>query len=141
MCSRLKVYFLSLGDRYCHFSGVISPKPHATPFTPSTVIWLASCTKLLTVVAVLHCVERGLFTLDDNVSNFLPELEDPVILHGFNDGGEPILSRSKRKMTIGHLVTHTSGMGYESQSEKLARYTSLKGEAKKGLTGNVVRLQ
>lgn len=92
------------------------------------------------MIAVLHCVERGLFCLDDNASDFLPEWEEPMILHGFDDIGEPITTTSENKITIRHLVTHTSGLGYETLSEKLARYTKLKGEANKGSTGNIVSL-
>lgn len=126
------------GKRHSHFSGDISPEPSASSFTPSTVVWLASCTKLVTMVAVLHCIERGLFCLDDYASDFLTEWKEPMILHGFDETGQPIMSKAENKISIYHLVTHTSGMGYESLSEELARYTNLKGESKKGTTGDIV---
>ncbi|KAF7446564.1 AmpC Beta-lactamase class C [Pyrenophora tritici-repentis] len=48
------------------------------------------------------------------------------------------MSKAENKISIYHLVTHTSGMGYESLSEELARYTNLKGESKKGTTGDIL---
>lgn len=41
---------------------------------PDTIIALASCTKLLTAIAVLQCVEDGLFTLDEDLTRLLPDL-------------------------------------------------------------------
>jgi CubicO group peptidase (beta-lactamase class C family) len=32
---------------------------------PDSTFWLASCTKLMTAIAALQCVEREQFTLDD----------------------------------------------------------------------------
>jgi CubicO group peptidase (beta-lactamase class C family) len=36
------------------------------PFTPdTTILWLASCTKLITAIAVMQLVEQGKLELDD----------------------------------------------------------------------------
>jgi CubicO group peptidase (beta-lactamase class C family) len=60
---------------------------------------MASCTKLMTTIAALQCVERGQIALDDAVSSVLPELKDPEILTGFKEGGEE-LSYEKAKTDI-----------------------------------------
>lgn len=65
-----------------------------------TTLWIASCTKLMTTIAVMQCVERGLITLDEDISRVLPEWKDPEILVGFNDAGEPILKKAKNKLTL-----------------------------------------
>ncbi len=41
---------------------------------------LASCTKLLTSIAALQCVERGLLQLDEDVVRVLPEFKDIEII-------------------------------------------------------------
>lgn len=32
--------------------------------SPDSTYWIASCTKLMTTIAPLQCIERGLFSLD-----------------------------------------------------------------------------
>jgi CubicO group peptidase (beta-lactamase class C family) len=55
--------------------------------TDSTFI-MASCTKLMTSIAALQCVERGQIGLDDDVSHILTELKGVKILTGFKEGTE-----------------------------------------------------
>lgn len=52
---------------------------------------LASQTKLLTAVAALQVVERGLIALDDDVAELLPELAGQKVLTGFDEDDKPIL--------------------------------------------------
>lgn len=77
------------------------------PVTTKTIFWLASCTKLVTVVAALQCVERGLFALDDpdDVHRLLPEWRDPKILSGWTDDDKPILIPAKENITLRSLLT------------------------------------
>jgi CubicO group peptidase (beta-lactamase class C family) len=64
-----------------------------TPMTPETVLRIASVTKQFTAVAVLMLEEEGRLALTDDVTKHLP--------------GYPA---SGRKVTIEHLLTHTSGI-------------------------------
>ncbi|KLJ08706.1 beta-lactamase [Blastomyces silverae] len=94
------------------------------PFTVDTPIWFASCTKLVTSIAVLQCVEKGLIDLDENVGRILPELADPDVLHGFDEGtGEPVIKKAEKKITYRHLLSHTSGLGYDSWHPPLVKWT------------------
>lgn len=64
-------------------------------------MWLASCTKLLTTVAAMQCVERGQLSLDKDVTDILPELKGIKIFKGFEEGSkEPILVDSKVPITL-----------------------------------------
>jgi methyl acetate hydrolase len=83
------------------------------PMTPDTRFQIASMTKAVTSVAALQCVERGLLTLDEPVSRWLPELADPQVVTGFDDTGAPILRPAASAITLRHLLTHTSGLGYD----------------------------
>lgn len=55
-----------------------------------SVLWIASVTKLMTSVAAMQCVERGLITLDQSLEHVLPELKKALVLEGFDDLGDPI---------------------------------------------------
>jgi len=61
---------------------------------------LASCTKLITSISALQCVERGLITLDEDVSPFLTELNDVQILTGYGEDGTAILKPATTKITL-----------------------------------------
>ena len=63
------------------------------PITSSTVFPLASITKAFTAMSVLLAAERGLLSLDDEVSKYIPEWSD-----------------REHHVTIRHLLTHTSGL-------------------------------
>lgn len=74
------------------------PKP---AITEDAVMFVASLTKLVTSIAVLQCVERGLIKLDDDVAGYLPELAALEILTGFDpETNEPILKKRERTITL-----------------------------------------
>lgn len=69
------------------------------PLELDAVLWLGSCTKILTAVAALQCVERGHFTLEEDVTRLLPELKDIEVQIPAKDGAGPA-TRVKAKNTI-----------------------------------------
>ncbi|KAH6971412.1 beta-lactamase [Ilyonectria sp. MPI-CAGE-AT-0026] len=86
---------------------------------------IASCTKLVTTVAVMQCVERGQLHLDADIAKILPEWENPQILTGFDENEEPIFRPSTKTITLRHLLTHSSGMTYVFMEPLLTRYDQL----------------
>ena len=61
----------------------------------------ASCTKLMTSIAAMQCVERGLVTLDTDVKDILPELAAQGILTGFDEAtGQPIINKRQNPITL-----------------------------------------
>lgn len=65
------------------------------------VYWMASCTKLITAIAALQCVERGHFTLDEDVTRLLPELKEIQVQTNDKAGAEkPALSKAKKIITL-----------------------------------------
>jgi CubicO group peptidase (beta-lactamase class C family) len=93
-----------------------------------TTMWIASCTKLMTAISVLQCVERGLLDLDADVASVLPEWKDAVLLKGFEEGsGKPILETAKQGLNLRHLLTHSSGLGYIPFDPRLQRWAEAEG--------------
>lgn len=74
------------------------------PMSIDATMWLASCTKLVTTIAAMQCVERGQLNLDSDVSDILPELRDIQILKGFEKGWDgkdkPILVENTKPITL-----------------------------------------
>jgi CubicO group peptidase (beta-lactamase class C family) len=82
------------------------------PMTLDTRFRIASMTKPITSVAVLMLYEEGRFHLDDPVSRFLPEFANERVFTGVDAQGALITEPAKTPITIRHLLTHTSGLGY-----------------------------
>jgi methyl acetate hydrolase len=103
------------------------------PMTPDTVFWIASFTKAITTAAALQLVEDGRLELDAPVGGLLPPLAAPKVLNGFDRDGKPVLGEARAPITLRHLLTHTSGLGYEFCSEQLTRYAEVAGPYPRGL--------
>ena len=57
--------------------------------------------------------EEGLFQLDDPISKFIPEFEDGQVLDSFDEStGTYTTIPADKPITIRHLISHTSGLGY-----------------------------
>jgi CubicO group peptidase (beta-lactamase class C family) len=86
-------------------------------------MWIASCTKLMTAISVIQCVEKGLLNLEDDISSILPEWKTRNVLVDFEEAtGKPILREAKDKITIRMLLTHHSGMGYPFMKPELKQF-------------------
>lgn len=56
------------------------PENAAKAMEPDTILSMASCIKLMTAIAVLQCVERGHFDLDEDIARILPKLKNLEII-------------------------------------------------------------
>jgi CubicO group peptidase (beta-lactamase class C family) len=93
------------------------------PLSMDTTMWIASCTKLLTAVSVMQCVEKGLLDLDADVSTILTEWKDAPLLKGFEkETGTPIIEKAKNKITLKRLLTHSNGLNYAFFDPRLHRW-------------------
>ncbi|NBC04122.1 MAG: serine hydrolase [Bacteroidetes bacterium] len=78
-----------------------------------TIFRIASQTKAITSTAVMMLWEQGLFRLDDPISKYLPLFGETQILNTFNaDDTTYTTVPAENQITIRHLLTHTSGIGY-----------------------------
>lgn len=94
---------------YRHFKGVadISGKKVSV----DTIFRIFSMTKVITTAALLKLYERGLVTMKDPVSEYIPSFRNQTVLTVESDGREK-LSPAKTQNTIGNLLTMTSGIPY-----------------------------
>jgi methyl acetate hydrolase len=90
-----------------------------------SLFWIASFTKAITATAALQLVERGLLNLDEPVGSRLPGLAQPQVLTGFDSDGQPQTRPARTPVTLRHLLTHTSGLGYDFCHPGLARNAAL----------------
>jgi CubicO group peptidase (beta-lactamase class C family) len=80
---------------------------------PDDIFRIASQTKAITATAVMMLWEEGRFQLDDPIAKFIPEFKDSGVLKSYDEAAETWTTEPVRTpITIRHLLTHTSGIGY-----------------------------
>ncbi|KAK3896373.1 beta-lactamase/transpeptidase-like protein, partial [Staphylotrichum tortipilum] len=104
---------------YTFAHGPSSVAPDSPPITPSTLLTLASMTKLITTLSILQLIEAGSLTLDTDVTRLLPALSSQPVL-----STPPTAAPTPRKspITVRHLLTHTAGTGYLFLSPQLQEW-------------------
>ncbi len=90
--------------------------------TTDTVFAIFSCTKAITGVAVMQLVEEGVLSLDDPAKEYAPEIAEIQVLEGFDDAGEPRVRPPASDVTVGQLMLHTAGFGYDFFNHDLVQY-------------------
>jgi CubicO group peptidase (beta-lactamase class C family) len=82
------------------------------PMKPDTIFWIASMTKPVTGAAVMMMQDEGKLSVDDPVGKYIPELANLTTPEG-----------KAAKVTIRHLLTHTSGMAEATGEQSRAAKT------------------
>ena len=75
--------------------------------TSDTLLNVYSCSKVITVTALMQLYEKGFFTLDTPLYDFIPEFKEMFVKR---DDGE--IEKAKNIITMRHLFTMTSGLTY-----------------------------
>jgi CubicO group peptidase (beta-lactamase class C family) len=83
-----------------------------SPMTLDTRFRIASMTKPVTAVAALMLYEEAKLQLDDPIERYLPEFGSPRVFSRLDAEGKPRTEPARRSITVRHLLTHTSGLGY-----------------------------
>jgi CubicO group peptidase (beta-lactamase class C family) len=85
----------------------------AHPLKVDSMFRIASMTKAITSTAALQLVEQGKFTIEDPVEKYLPQFAKLPVFESFDSAtGNYKLRPAARPVTVRHLLTHTSGLGY-----------------------------
>lgn len=91
----------------------VGERDSGKPMQNDSIFRICSMTKPITALAAMILFEEGRFTLDEPLSNFIPEFaEMQVSVADASTPGTHRLVKSENEVTIGHLLTHTSGLAY-----------------------------
>lgn len=74
-----------------------------------------SCSKLITCVAAMQLFEKGLFKLDNELCDYMPEFENMTVI----SDGKTV--QAKNKITVKQLFTMTAGFSYDLNSPQLEK--------------------
>ncbi|TXT06308.1 uncharacterized protein COLE_05639 [Cutaneotrichosporon oleaginosum] len=91
--------------------------------TDQTCLQMFSMTKLVTSVAALQLVDRGLASLDDPevLHAHIPEISKQDILVAYDDNG-PVYVPRRTPLTLRMLLSHTSGLAYARRNTLIQRW-------------------
>jgi methyl acetate hydrolase len=85
----------------------------ARPLQLDSMFRIASMTKAITSTAALQLVEQGRFAIEDPVEKYLPQFTKLPVVESFDGAtGNYKLRPATKSVTVRHLLTHTSGLGY-----------------------------
>jgi methyl acetate hydrolase len=102
-------------------AGIRDEARHAS-VAPDSIFRIASMTKPVTSLVVMMLSEEGKIGIEDPVTKYLPEFERVRVLTAFRDADRSFDARPPaRPITIRHLLTHTSGIGYSFGDPRLAK--------------------
>jgi CubicO group peptidase (beta-lactamase class C family) len=82
------------------------------PMQQDNLFWIASMTKPITATAILMLEEEGKLSVDDHVAKYLPEMAKLKTADG-----------KLARLTLRHLLTHTSGLAEATPQESKAART------------------
>lgn len=123
------VVALAADDRGVFYQGAFGrraiDKPE--PITLNSVFRIASMTKAVTGTAAMQLVEQHRIGLDQPIGDVLPVVKNVKVLEGFDPDGAPRLRDPRVPITLRHLLTHTSGYGYDIFNPDLRRYIEVVG--------------
>ncbi len=99
-----------------------------TPLKPTDIFRIASQSKAVITVTLLTLLEEQKFLLDDPIANYIPALQDPVVLTTWDKDANGQASGTyqtrpaKRAITIRQLLSHNAGIPYEHPLDKLPQF-------------------
>jgi methyl acetate hydrolase len=101
----------------------------ARPLRLDALFRIASMTKPVTAVAAMQLVERGRVALDDAAQMYFPDFANQSVLESFDAAtGAYKLRPATKPVTVRHLFTHTSGLGYRFTSPILRDFKPRAGD-------------
>lgn len=107
---------------YRHMTGYTDPDK-STRVSNNTQYLMFSMTKVQTMTALMQLVERGLISLDDPVSKYLPAYDSARLK--VNDGNGSLVPAAP--LLIKHLASMQSGLDYNLDRPGIKRVLSARG--------------
>lgn len=98
-----------------HMGGYADPDKKI-PMTGKEKYHIYSCSKLFTCVAAMQLWEKGIFSLEDNLADYLPAFREMTVKT------ETGIEKAKNPIKIRHLFEMTAGLNYNLQTPALQAY-------------------
>ncbi len=104
------------GEEILRYMGGYSDIENKVPTNGKEIYHIYSCSKLITCVAALQLWEKGAFSLEDKLYDYMPEFTEMTVKT--EDG----IQNAKNPILIKHLFEMTAGFSYDLNSPHLAQF-------------------
>ncbi len=104
------------GQCVLRYMGGYADPENRIPMKGKEKYHIYSCSKLFTCVAAMQLWEKGLLSLEDNLSDYMPAFRDMTVKT------ETGIQKAKNPIKIHHLFEMTAGMNYDLQTPALREY-------------------
>ncbi len=101
------------GERILRYSNGYSDLENRIPINGRERYNIYSCSKVITCTAAMQLWEKGLFSLDDRLSEYMPEFGEMTVKT--EDG----VKKAENPILIHHLFEMTAGLAYETASPEI----------------------
>lgn len=101
------------GECVLRYMGGYSDLENKIPMNGKERYNIYSCSKPITCVAAMQLWEKGLFSLDDKLSDYMPEFSEMSVR------GEGGIKKAKKPILIKHLFEMTAGFDYNTGSQSI----------------------
>ena len=103
------------GECVLRYMGGYSDLENKISMTGNERYNIYSCSKPITCVAAMQLWEKGLFSLDDKLSDYMPEFNEMSVRV---EGG---IKKAERPILIKHLFEMTAGFDYNTGSQSIKK--------------------
>ena len=103
------------GECALRYMGGYSDLEKKIPINGEEIYNIYSCSKVITCTAAMQLWERGLFSLEDKLSDYMPEFAEMTVKT--QDG----IKKVENPILIKHLFEMTAGFSYNGLSENMIR--------------------
>ena len=109
------------GECVLRYMGGYADPDKKIPISGKEKYHIYSCSKLLTCVAAMQLWEKGMFSLEDKLGDYIPAYREMTVK---TENG---IQKAKNPILIKHLFEMTSGMNYELTTPELLEYYKTSG--------------
>ena len=103
------------GECVLRYKKGYSDLENRVPITGDERYNIYSCSKVITCTAAMQLYERGLYSLEDKLSDYMPEFSEMTVMT--EDG----IKKAENPILIKHLFEMTAGFSYNCGSPELKR--------------------
>ena len=94
----------------------MADREKGVPFKRDTLVQIYSMTKPITGVALMTLYEQGLFSLDDPITKYVPELAGLTVYAGEREDGTLLFEAPQQVPTVLDFMRHTAGLADEGDT-------------------------